>query len=709
MTSVTGNDSGSNGSIGVGRPRSRFRFIIDRTIDTYPDTLPRYTYLGITVAITVVLYYLYFVEGAVLPLLLPYYHMSFLYFMTLVVIGNLAAAVTAIVGGLSDKIGRVNLTLYGVLATALLQLFAIPNIHSELGFAIAYTAIGFAEGLVLVSTPALIRDFSPQIGRASAMGFWTLGPVLGSLAATLVAEHTLMHLHPWQDQFIISGIVALVVFAITFIGLRELSPGLRDQLMVSEKERALVQSRAKGIDIDESLKSPIRTMLKWDLIVSSIGISTFLLIYYAAVTVFTLYFVVVFGQTTSNANGINTWYWAFDAGALIVFGILSDKLRVRKPFMLVGAVGMIIATLIFISKTHAPTTGYYTLVWIVILIGFFDAMAYVAWMASYTEAVEEKNPALAATGLAVWGWILRVIIAISFLVMPQVISSASTIVDNNAAATNLQALNVASPYVASHKPAPPAVLAGLRATNQSYGRAMAAYLATPSSVHTVDILNTLNLAAPYANAKKPAPPSVVAQLRATGEPYGLALADYIGSNYNFSAVPHPLFDQLLGLSSFVGAATDVETGKPVPASITAKIESYSPQLAALLASQQQLATTQPGIFNQLNGLNLFSSAAAGLQAGRPVSAATVAKIKSYSPQLAALLVAAEKIIPAKKHSPNQWETWWWVCLGGQVLFLILLFTTKGRWSPRAAKKDFEEYEKKIDTELAKLGTTGAEV
>ena len=37
------------------------------------------------------------------------------------------------------------------------------------------------EGICLVATPALIRDFSPQVGRATAMGFWTSGPVLGSL------------------------------------------------------------------------------------------------------------------------------------------------------------------------------------------------------------------------------------------------------------------------------------------------------------------------------------------------------------------------------------------------------------------------------------------------------------------------------------------------------------------------------------------------
>ena len=33
--------------------------------------------------------------------------------------------------------------------------------------------VGLVEGICLVATPALIRDFSPQVGRATAMGFWT--------------------------------------------------------------------------------------------------------------------------------------------------------------------------------------------------------------------------------------------------------------------------------------------------------------------------------------------------------------------------------------------------------------------------------------------------------------------------------------------------------------------------------------------------------
>ena len=42
------------------------------------------------------------------------------------------------------------------------------------------------------------------------------------------------------------------------------------------------------------------------------------------------------------------------------------------------------------------------------------------------RAVEAHNPALTATGLAVWGWILRIVVAISFLILPQVITTATT-------------------------------------------------------------------------------------------------------------------------------------------------------------------------------------------------------------------------------------------------------------------------------------------
>ena len=69
----------------------------------------------------------------------------------------------------------------------------------------------------------------------------------------------------------------------------------------------------------------------------------FLLLYYAAASLFTIYYPVIFKNpngtnfTVTQANGLNTWFWTADIIGLIIVGLLSDALKVRKPFMLVGA------------------------------------------------------------------------------------------------------------------------------------------------------------------------------------------------------------------------------------------------------------------------------------------------------------------------------------------------------------------------------------
>ena len=55
-------------------------------------------------------------------------------------------------------------------------------------------------------------------------------------------------------------------------------------------------------------------------------------------------------------------------------------------------------------------------------------------MAGYTETVEAKNPALVGTGLALWGWILRLVVGVSFIFLPLVITSVNPVVDNETAA-----------------------------------------------------------------------------------------------------------------------------------------------------------------------------------------------------------------------------------------------------------------------------------
>ncbi len=275
--------------------------------------------------------------------------------------------------------------------------------------------ISFVEGVVLVATPALIRDFSPQVGRGQAMGFWTLGPVLGSLVVSVIATNTIDSHPDWRFQYYICGAVGLVVFVIALIGLRELSPGLRDQLMVSMRDRALIEARAAGLDPERALQGSWRQMLKFDVIGSAFAISVYLLLYYILVGFTVVYFATVFGYSESRANALANWYWGSNALSLVLAGVLSDKLRVRKPFMVFGALLGLVGSILFALAATKPETGYYTFVVYFILSAVGGGIAYVAWMASFTETVEKHNPAATATGLAVWGWILRTVVTVSLI------------------------------------------------------------------------------------------------------------------------------------------------------------------------------------------------------------------------------------------------------------------------------------------------------
>lgn len=443
---ATADGRAAGGSAGVPAKGSLSRFLFVHEIDEYPSTGKRTGYLAVAVMATIVLYYAYYTQFGVTPNILRSYHMSFSFFVWVVIVSNLLGAFASLPASKTDTLGRSNVIIYGLLVVGLLVTFGVPNAGSEWSFAILISAIGLVEGAILVATPAMVRDYSPQIGRASAMGFWTVGPVAGSLITSIVAHNTLSHFVDWQSQFIISGITCLVAFAISLVFMKDLSSRLRDQLMVSVRDKTLVEARARGLSeqqVESAMAHPWRQIVKWDLVGSSFGIAVFLLIYYAAAGFFTIYFTVNFVNangtplTTSQVNGINTWFWATDIVALIVVGILSDLVRVRKPFMLVGAFGSIITLIVFLGYATHPHTSTATLSLVASILAVFLSLAYAPWMASYTETVEAKNPALVATGLALWGWILRLVVGISFIFLPVVITSVNPVADNDALATQV--------------------------------------------------------------------------------------------------------------------------------------------------------------------------------------------------------------------------------------------------------------------------------
>src|SRR5207302_6304914 len=79
---------------------------------------------------------------------------------------------------------------------------------------------------------------------------------------------------------------------------------------------------------------------------------------------------------------------------------------------------------------HHPS--YYSLALILALLSLGLGIAYTPWMASFTETVEARNPALIATGLAIWGLIIRIVVFAAYLLLPLVINSVTPLVNYGA-------------------------------------------------------------------------------------------------------------------------------------------------------------------------------------------------------------------------------------------------------------------------------------
>ncbi|HEX3189426.1 MAG TPA: MFS transporter [Streptosporangiaceae bacterium] len=634
-------------------------------------------YLAITVLATITLYYELYVGGSVSTLILANLHMSFTFFVLTLAFGALIGAFGSLFAGITDRLGRANLVVFGLFFTAVFVAFIMPTATDKWVFTIESWVVGFVEGICLVATPALIRDFSPQVGRATAMGFWTSGPVIGSLIVSVVGSATVPAIvnddRFWTHEYRICGIAGLVVFVIALVGLKELSPRLRDQLMVTLRDRALIEAKAKGLtdeDIEAALRRPFRQLLKTDVIVSSIAVSIMLLIYYTAVAFAVIYLTTVFGFSVKDANGLGNWNWGFNVLAVILVGVISDRFRVRKPFMVIGGVLAAVMTVIYLEQAgHHPS--YYSLAIMLALLSLGLGIAYTPWMASFTETVEARNPALIATGLAIWGWIIRIVVFLAYLCLPLVVNTVTPLVNYGAQVqayatqykTELAFASAHPDIVATAQKIPPNVTAAAQRI--------------PPDVIAIAQKDSVQL----ANAQKFAPELKVIQANP-------ALFSKLATYSDPSKIPGPLLTQAINAAG--GGAKGV----------------------AVLTTISQNKAAINGVIAVAPDLQKVAPHAADLQTIAPYSA-QLTKIAPYGAQLTALSKVPPSVFTylkahgadvqnAAAKTAGQWKTWYWICFGGIVFFLLSIPLLRGRWRTRDAKRDEAEHEAKVQEELAKL-------
>jgi sugar phosphate permease len=253
------------------------------------------------------------------------------------------------------------------------------------------------------------------------MGFWLVGPIGGLILATSTSSLLLARFDAWQYPYAFAGAVGLFVFLLCFIGLRELSAPLRNQVMVSSQEKDRIKAQAHPAAPTPSMRDAWQQVLRLRILLGAIGYPLYQFLIVTVIIFSPLYLSSSAGFPLAQADGILSLFWVAYGGTALLVGFISDLTIVRKPYILLGCVSTMIATLMLVAHAgHAISS--LLIIFVLCLLGIGNGICSVSWMAGFTEMVEQVNPALVATGLSVLGFFQRFFTVIIFLSLPKVIS-----------------------------------------------------------------------------------------------------------------------------------------------------------------------------------------------------------------------------------------------------------------------------------------------
>ncbi|HSZ23467.1 MAG TPA: MFS transporter [Candidatus Sulfotelmatobacter sp.] len=388
-------------------------FVAARTLTEYPRGGHRWRLLILTVLASILGAY-DFQLAPLLPILLPYLHMSHTAYGAFITFTVLISAISAFFGGpLADRYGRVLIIdiCLGFVTALLFLNVLITNVAT---FVILRLLMGVVAGLTAGAGAALIRDMSPRLSRALAFGLLTIGPVGANFLSNYVAGATLPIYHTWQSQIWIMGFIAVAMYVPIVIWLCDLSPALRMQIMKTEIQALAAEGRLPAAsELPSSTGDAFRRLLGhmevWLLVV---GITANLTLYFAIQGFGPLMFTEAFHYSPAEAAKMNEYFWLANLAALVLTGLVSDRLQTRKPIAIFGGIlaSLLMAWWIPRFGVELPRA---TMAMVASLMGCFLAIAYVPWAAQFSETLEDVSPALQATGWAFFGLVARGWVAIS--------------------------------------------------------------------------------------------------------------------------------------------------------------------------------------------------------------------------------------------------------------------------------------------------------
>jgi MFS family permease len=387
-----------------------------RTLETYPVGAHRWAMLLLTVLATIVSFY-EFQFAPLLPLWIPTLHFSLEDFTGFLFFAVLLSGASAMIGGpLADRHGRI-IVIDVCLAIIIVLTFANLLMTGFWSFVIVRGAMNLTAGLMWGALGGLTRDMSPRVSRGAAFGLLTVGAVGCIFLWNFISGETLPIFGTWQSQIWIMGLLSILMYVPVLLWLKDLHPNLR--LTIVESEAAVAADPAEHMreaavmEVPASGSAAFKELLShWEVWVLVVGSVAFLTLPITSQTFFPVMFNRAFHYTPAAAAKMASYFWLLNLFMLVPAGWLSDRLRVRKPLVLVGTVASMVVLIWWIG-TFANPLPPFQLGAVMFLLGGLVAFAFIPWCAQYSELLEDIAPALQASGWSFFQLIYRGWIAIS--------------------------------------------------------------------------------------------------------------------------------------------------------------------------------------------------------------------------------------------------------------------------------------------------------
>jgi hypothetical protein len=182
----------------------------------------------------------------------------------------------------------------------------------------------------------------------------------------------------------------------------------------------------------------------------------------------------------------------------------------------------------------------------------------------------------------------------------------------------------------------------------------------------------------------------------------------IGSAATAAAAHPATIAQLQAVSARDGALLAALTSHPAVATALAKAQAAGQKPTAAQLAQIKGALGGPAFAELIKPQTAKDLVFLSATAPRALGAADFAAITNPTPALSAALKTLGAIGPsvqkAAADSPKQWRTFFFVGVGGEVVFIPLILLMAGFWDPRRAKRAEEEHDAWLAAEMSKLET-----